>query len=94
MDMTRVEHGQNLFEVLEVQNAVFEKMRLELMVAVSNWYKGSGLSQSEAAEFLDCSQPQLNDVLKFKYEKFSIERLLKIVEKTGKRAELRILEAA
>lgn len=92
--MTTVEPNQNLFEVLGVPNAAFEKMRLDLMVAVAKWFKASGVSQTRAAELLECSQPQLNDILKFKYEKFSIERLLKIVEKTGQRATLSILEAA
>jgi len=94
MEMTTIEPNQNLFEVLGVPNATFEKMRLDLMLAIAKWFKTANISQTEAAELLECSQPQLNDILKFKYDKFSIERLLKIVEKTGQRAELNILEAA
>lgn len=94
MKTTTVKPGENLFEVIGVQNAAFEKMRLDLMLVVSDWFESVELSQKEAAELLECSQPQLNDILKFKYEKYSIERLLRIVEKTGKRAELKILEAA
>jgi len=94
MEMTTIEPNQNLFEVLGVPNATFEKMRLDLMLAIAKWFKTANISQTEAVELLECSQPQLNDILKFKYDKFSIERLLKIVEKTGQRAELNILEAA
>lgn len=94
MEITTIEANQNLFEVLGVPNPTFEKMRLDLMVAVAKWFKVAEVSQTQAAELLECSQPQSNDILKFKYEKFSIERLLKIVEKTGQRAEISIFDDA
>ena len=94
METVTVQPNENVFQVLGVPNASFEKIRLDLMVSIVKWFKASGLSQTNASLVLGCSQPQLNDVLKHRYEKFSIERLLKMSEKTGSKVELRILEAA
>ncbi len=87
---TVINPGDNIFEVLNVPNATYEKMRLDLMVEITNWFKSSGLSQVQAAEKLGCNQPQLSLVLKGKYEEFTIDRLVKMVINTGKDVSLNI----
>jgi len=89
-----VKSDENIFEALEVANSGYEKIRLDLMVTIRQWFKESGLNQQEASQVLKCTQPQLSAVLNTKYEEFTIDRLVKMVSHIGKNIELRVLEAA
>jgi len=85
---------ENIFEALEVANSGYEKIRLDLMLAIRKWFKSSGLNQQEAAKVLCCTQPQISAVLNTKYEEFTIDRLVKMVSCIGKNVEITVLEAA
>jgi predicted XRE-type DNA-binding protein len=85
---------ENIFEALEVANPGYEKIRLDLMLTIRQWFQKSGLNQQEAAKMLNCTQPQISAVLNTKYEEFTIDRLVKMVSCIGKNIELRILETA
>ncbi len=85
---------ENIFEALEVANSGYEKIRLDLMLTIRQWFQKSGLNQQEAAKILNCTQPQISAVLNTKYEEFTIDRLVKMVSCIGKDIELRILETA
>lgn len=50
------------------------KLRTRLMMEVSDYVKQSGLTQAEAAKRLGTTQPRLNDVLKGKIEKCTVDR--------------------
>lgn len=89
-----VKADENLFEALEVPNPGYEKIRLELMLAIRQWFKQSDLHQKDAAKVLGCTQPQLSAVLNTKYEEFTIDRLIKMFSRIGKNVELTIQEAA
>lgn len=60
MKETIIKSDENIFEVLGVPNASFEKIRLDLMLAIHDWFESSGLTQTKAAEVLGCTQPQLS----------------------------------
>lgn len=84
----------NIFEALEVANSGYEKIRLDLMLTIRQWFQKSGLNQQEAAKMLNCTQPQISAVLNTKYEEFTIDRLVKMVSCIGKEIQLKILETA
>lgn len=94
MKSQRVKAGDNIFTALEVANSSYEKIRLELMLTIRQWFKESALNQQDAAKILGCTQPQISAVLNTKYEEFTIDRLVKMVSRIGKNVEINILEAA
>lgn len=89
-----VKAEENIFEVLQVTNSGYEKIRLDLMLSIREWFQKSGLNQQEAAKLLNCTQPQISAVLNTKYEEFTIDRLIKMVSCIGKSVELTVLETA
>jgi len=89
-----IKANENIFDVLNVPNASFEKMRLDLMLEIHNWFESSGFTQAKASEILACTQPQLSQILKGRYEDFTIERLVKMLDKLGRSVTVNVLKAA
>jgi predicted XRE-type DNA-binding protein len=94
MKRETIKAEENIFEALGVANPGYEKIRLDLMLTIRQWFQKSGLNQQEAAKKLNCTQPQISAVLNTKYDEFTIDRLVKMVSCIGKNIELRILETA
>ncbi len=82
--------GANIFADLEVPEAINERLRLKLLAEIRIWYNSSGLNQTEAAEQLGIKQPTLNNVIKGQYEKFTIDRLVKMLSAIGKQITLTV----
>lgn len=70
------------------------KLRSELMMEVSEYVKQSGLTQSQAAEKLGTTQPRLNDVLKGRIEKCTVDRLVNMLAAVGRKVKLSVSHAA
>lgn len=64
------------------------------MIEVSEYVKRSGLTQAAAAEQLGTTQPRLNDVLKGKIEKCTVDRLVNMLAAVGYTVDLSISNAA
>ncbi len=64
------------------------------MMAVSEYVKRSGLTQAEAACMLGTTQPRLNDVLKGKIEKCTVDRLVVMLATVGYTVNLDISNTA
>lgn len=86
--------GGNIFADLGVPDAENEKLRLQLLVAVRAWVEESGLTQTAAAEAMGVKQPTLNDAIKGRYEKFTIDRLVRMLSRVGKRVDIRVIDRA
>jgi len=70
------------------------KLRSELMMEVSEYVKRSGFTQSQAAEKLGTTQPRLNDVLKGKIEKCTVDRLVNMLSAVGYKVNVSVSHAA
>ncbi len=70
------------------------KLRSQLMMEVSEYVKQSGLTQSQAAKKLGTTQPRLNDVLKGKIEKCTVDRLVNMLSAVGCKVKLSVSHAA
>lgn len=70
------------------------RLRSQLMMEVSEYVKQSGLTQTEAAEKLGTTQPRLNDVLKGKIDKCTVDRLVNMLAAIGYRVNLKVSHAA
>jgi predicted XRE-type DNA-binding protein len=70
------------------------KLRSALMIEISEYYRKSGLTQKEAAKRLGTTQPRLNDVLKGRIEKCTVDRLVNMLASVGYKLDLKVSHAA
>lgn len=70
------------------------RLRSQLMMEVSDYVKASGFTQVQAAKNLGITQPRLNDVLKGKIEKCTVDRLVNMLSAIGYRVSLDVSHAA
>lgn len=93
----KMERGSgNVFEDIgfATEEARNLQLRAELMTRIERYVKASGLTQTEAARRLGVTQPRLNDLLRGKIEKFSLDALVNMLGRAGMRVELRVRKAA
>jgi predicted XRE-type DNA-binding protein len=67
-------------------------LRAQLMSRIRD--EARGLTQREAAAVFNVSQPRLNDVLRGKIDKFSLDALVNMLGHAGMRVELKVKKAA
>ena len=65
-------------------------MRSDLMIAIQQKVRGWNLTQAEAARRLGVTQPRLNDFLRSKIDKFSLDTLIALAGHAGIRVRLEI----
>jgi predicted XRE-type DNA-binding protein len=75
--------GGNIFADLDVPHAENEKLRLVLLASIRDWFKASGMTQQEAANSMGIKQPVLNDALNGRFQKFTIDRLVRMLATVG-----------
>ena len=85
--------GGNLFAELGVPNARNLQVRSQLMREILQWYQASGLTQVQAADKLGTTQAHLDDVLRGRIEKCTIERLVNMLAAVGFQVTVRVQTA-
>ncbi|GAB1354379.1 XRE family transcriptional regulator [Erysipelotrichia bacterium] len=65
------------------EDAEILRMRADLMAEVRKWISDQGLTQAEAAEILQVSQSRISDLVRGKWEKFSLEMLIVLAMRSG-----------
>lgn len=63
-------------------------LRSDLMMKIEDMIKERGLSQSEAAAILGVSQSRVSDLMRGKFNKFSLDMLITFATRLGKNVEL------
>lgn len=86
----------SVWDALEDSPAEAANMRLrsELMIAVQEAVGMWGLTQIEAARRLDVTQPRLNDLLRGRIGKFSLDALILLAERAGLSVRVQIERTA
>ena len=74
--------------------AAFMKARSGLMVAIQETVAGWKLTQAEAAKRLGVTQPRMNDLLRGRIDKFSLDALMILATGAGLTVEWRVAKAA
>ena len=74
--------------------AAHMRLRSELMMAVEREVRGWGSTQAEAARRLGVTQPRLNDLLRGKITKFSLDALVELAARAGLAVRLALDPAA
>lgn len=91
-----VETFDNVWDALTDTPAESANMtaRSDLMIALTRRVKTWNLSQEAAAGRLGITRPRLNDLLRGKIDKFSLDALVNLVSAAGLHIEMRVAEAA
>ena len=86
----------SVWDALEdtAESAANMRMRAQLMIEVEHYVKKSGLSQTAVAKRLGVTQPRLNDLLRGKIDKFSLDALVNMLNTAGWHVSLRVKKAA
>jgi predicted XRE-type DNA-binding protein len=69
--------------------AAILQMRADLMADLRKFVKAKRLTQAKAAEILGVSQSRVSDLIRGKWERFSLEMLIILATKAGMRVALR-----
>lgn len=70
------------------QIAQCEALKEQLRGELTNWIQANRLKHGQAAEILHVTRPRVSDVVNGKLSKFSIDSLVAMVIRTGKRVEI------
>ncbi len=69
-------------------------MRSELLIAIDQRVRSWNMTQADAARRLGVTQPRLNDLLRGKITKFSLDTLINLAMQAGLSVKLDLGEAA
>lgn len=71
---------------------ISEKLAIKnsLMAELARWIEIKNLKQAEAAEILGVTRPRVSDVINKKAVKFTIDSLVDMLERTGKRVSFSV----
>lgn len=75
-------------------SAINMRMRADLMTATRKEIETWGLTQTEAAKRLGISQPRLNDLMRGRVSRFSLDALVKLIVEAGLTIDMKIKLAA
>ncbi|HYQ92470.1 MAG TPA: XRE family transcriptional regulator [Candidatus Competibacteraceae bacterium] len=70
------------------------KIRATLLLALQDYVSGLGMTQVDAAQRLGITQPRLNDLLRGRIDKFSLNALVHLLYKAGMRLGIEVKRAA
>jgi predicted XRE-type DNA-binding protein len=88
----KVEQFESVWDAIEDDPAERErlKMRSALLTALRRKIEGWKVTQGEAAKRLNITQPRLNDLLKGRFNKFSLGALFDLATRAGLKVKLSI----
>ena len=92
----KYEQFESVWDAIEKNPVVAAnlKARSSVMIAIEQTVKSWNLSQVTAAKRLGLTQPRLNDLLRGRINKFSLDALMAIAPKAGLSVELKIKKVA
>ena len=70
------------------------QLRAELLGQLRLWIQDNELTQADAAERLGITQAQVSDLVRGKWKKFTLDRLLTLAVKVGMHIRLELDRAA
>jgi len=91
MSKTVIKSSANVFIDLgySPDEAAVLEMRADLMAGLRKFIKAKKLTQGKAAEILGVSQSRVSDLIRGKWEKFSLEMLITLSTRAGMRVTLK-----
>ena len=91
MSKTLVNSSGNIFVDLgySPDEAAVLQMRADLIAGLRKFIKAKRLTQAKAAEILGVSQSRVSDLIRGKWERFSLEMLITLSTRAGMRVTLK-----
>lgn len=76
----------------ESQRIISEKLAIKqgLIIELTHWIEANNLKQADAAKILGVTRPRVSDVIHQKTVKFTIDALVDMLARTGKRVYLSV----
>ncbi len=65
------------------KNYSLDSIKKQLMSEINQWIEQSSLRQIDAAQILNITRPRVSDLVNEKTDKFSVDALIKLLERTG-----------
>ncbi len=92
MEQLIIESSGNVFADLDLEpaEAAILKMRAKLMIDLREYIESSGMTQTKAAEKLGITQSRISDLVRGKWEKFSLEMLITLEARAGRKVRLEL----
>ncbi len=92
MNVSTIYSDQLLLSKLgyEGEEGVILLLRIQLLKAIKKEIEKRGWSQVEAAEFLEVKQPRISEIKQLRIDKFSVEKLAKLLHRLDKRISLSV----
>jgi predicted XRE-type DNA-binding protein len=92
--MENVETFSNAWDALADTPAEAANLqaRAELILSITKIIRDSGWKQAEAAEHCGVTQPRVNDLLRGRVSRFSLDALVNIISALGRRVHFDIVE--
>jgi predicted XRE-type DNA-binding protein len=70
------------------------KARSEMLIALQERIKESGMTQTAAAKRLGVTQPRISDLMRGRIDLFSLETLIDLLGRSGLKVKFRLTKAA
>lgn len=80
----------SVFADLGYADAKERTLKVELAMEVNRILGEQGLAQDRAAKLLGIRQPHVSDLVRYRLNRFSVERLMDFLTRLGKDVEIRI----
>lgn len=77
-------------ERLKQASQALIEAKIALMNNVTEWINANNLKQADAAKILGITRPRVSDVVNHKFEKFTLDALFMMINKTGKTIQFSI----
>jgi len=92
MSATITESGGNVFADLgfEPAEAVILQMRAKLLSDLREYIQASGMTQTEAAKRLKIARSRVSDLMRGRWEEFSLEMLITLAARVGRKLTLEL----
>lgn len=94
MDEPIIASSGNVFADLDLEpaEAAILQMRAELMNDLRLYIQSSGMTQVEAAQVLGIAQSRVSDLVRGKWDKFSLELLITLESRAGRSVTLELAQ--
>lgn len=83
----------NVFTDLGLPNAEEEAVRASLVLHLAQELDSRGLTQSDAAKLLGVDQPTVSRIMRGRFERFSLERIIRFLVAAGRDVKIVIPSA-
>jgi predicted XRE-type DNA-binding protein len=75
-------------------DAASMKARAEAMIAIRQTVEGWGVTQVVAAKRLGLTQPRMNDLVRGRINKFSLDALIDLADRAGLSVRIKVVRSA